>query len=212
MAAMLGITTVTIAIQVLVLALHHHPPNKPPPMWIKNLLAALKWSSNSYSSKVWGKGENNTKYDTVSKKQSDGWPVNQGLTNGNTSSVNQAQQVIYRNRNADSLSRMNSLNSIKYIVVPPSGQNGVENELNKESKLQSDLAADDINYVAKTLYKKERQDNVLNEWRDIATDIDSLFFWVFLVILSVTTVIILGIIPLTQRDPSMDPESLGLYV
>ncbi len=215
MASMLGITTVTISIQVLVLALHHHPPNKAPPRWIKNLLAAFKWSSNAYSTRTCTNEKGWAKYGTVTKEDDrKDWQKGAWAINGQTTDINQAQQVIYRNGNAGSLSRMNSLNSVKSIAAPPSGQNGLQNgmEITKETKQQDDSAGDDIKYVAKTLYKNESQDNILNEWRDIATDIDSLFFWVFLVLLLATTVIILGILPITQQDRSMDPESLGLYV
>ena len=209
MATMMGITTVTISIQVLVLALHHHPPNKHPPRWIRKLLGTLHWSNYAYSATAIYRGDNDSKYGRVARKSNEDYRVNPKTTDVHKNNKYKAQQVIFRN----GYENATGIGHLKPIVVPPSGKSHRENtkESGNEFKLQNTPTNDDIKYMANTVHKKENQESIMNEWRDIAKDIDSLFFWLFLVILSLTTVIILGVMPLTQPDPSMDPHSLGLY-
>ena len=46
----------------------------------------------------------------------------------------------------------------------------------------------------------QQQNEELNEWLQIATIMDCLLFWVFLVLLILTSFILLFVIPVTQRS------------
>ena len=202
--AMMGITTVTIAIQVLVLALYDHPPNKRPPRWIKRLLSVLHLNGNSYSTQAGNHGENISGYEMV-RKDKENWPGSGGIKDGKIPNINKAQHVMFGR----------SIRHIKPIATPPGGKSGQQNikdvERGFKPQNQENTLTGDIKYMARSVYEKEREQRIMNEWRNIAVDLDTLFFWVFLFILSFTVVLVLGIIPFMRSEPSMDGHSLGLY-
>ena len=57
---------------------------------------------------------------------------------------------------------------------------------------------------------KESTEALQNEWKDLATDLDSLFFWLCFVVLFVSSVVILGFMPLTSTEPSMEEDHLNM--
>ncbi len=207
MATLMGITTVTIAIQVLVLALHHHPPNKHPPRWMKKCLASLHWSSNAYSTRARHGGANRSKYDLNAESYKEDCPVDPEIMGESSINAHSEQQVTFRHVSKKPI----AINNIEPPSMQASGKNCPVENKDIDFALQSTAISDSMTYMAGSLYRKQNNESIVNQWRNISADLDSLFFWVFLIILSLTTVIILGILPLTHPDPSMDPHSLGLY-
>ncbi len=144
MVAMMLIGAVTVALQVLVLSMHHHPPNKHPPNWIRKLLKTFRWNRNLYSV----------------------------VNNHPIHSSNQIEPI-------QSQSKITSRNN---------------NKFSQDAHQESD----------KSPSSNEKAEVIQNEWKNLAADLDSLFFWMCLLALVSCSFIILGIMPLTSPDPSMD--------
>ena len=144
MVAMMLIGAITIALQVLVLSMHHHPPNKHPPNWIWKLLKTLKWNRNLYSA----------------------------VKDHHIHNSNQIEPM-------QSISKITTKNNNK---VGP----GIHQENDKSPG------------------SKEKAEMIQNEWKNLAADLDSLSFWICFGALVSCSFIVLGIMPLTSPDPSMD--------
>ena len=141
---MMLITTGTIALQVLVLSLHHHPPNKHPPAWIRRCLKSLRWNSKLYSTAA-----------------------------------------------AGNIHPLNNANPTEISVTVSNNETVSPCTHDKKDTSPSG---------------KENTEAIQNEWRNLAADLDSLFFWLCFAVLLLCYVVILGIMPFTQTEPSIEKE------
>ena len=179
----MGMTAVSIGLTVLILGLHFVKSTKPPPEWLTGLVnnwlrPMLHCSRRRQSAGISPHVMKQLKHD------------NNDIT-GN-------------HGNQDGKKRKDSLQNDSDF----GDFDDIEHSKNVDAKLKVmyDLS-NQIREITTRMIRKEKEGEAFAKWKEIANVLELFFFWLFMALMVLFTVVLLVIVPATQPDVSMEAPS-----
>ena len=171
-------TSISIALTVLVLSLHHKKSPTPPPDWLISL-------THTYLQP----GKKMTEVKSCADK-------NSNLNNGNSKEKhkNSAALASLEEHNIkEEANEMVLVGKKKYYELQMEILSGLSKQLQRINDRYDQKEADDAARV---------------QWKNAAAILDRSFFWLFLFLMIILTIIVLVVLPLAKSEPDLNPPKI----